>query len=356
MAEDGLGEDRSEGGSAWGVTCLVAVAVVVGLVVCGGLGTLLLGGFFAVRVSQSSSSRSEPVRMVLNEYPLPHAQSQPHGIAVGPDGNVWFTEAGGQRIGHISPQGTIAEFPLPKGSGKPLDITAGPDGNLWFTEDGPHIGRMAPTGTVTRFALSAPRVSVGGIAAGRDGNLWFTESGDVDAIGRITPAGAITEFALPHAQSQALAIAQGPDGRLWFTEIGGNRIGRITPQGAITEYPIPTAQSQPSSITAGPNGAVWFTESRQGKIARITTDGRITEGVGVNAGLNGIASDRTGALWVTGGSGEITSIRPDGSSIMSIAVPTPNSQPYGIVQGSDGAIWFTESGGNAIGRVQVSGA
>src|SRR5690349_17248812 len=59
--------------------------------------------------------------------------SQPILITSGPDGNLWFTEQGVNKIGRITPAGVITEFPLAASSG-PSGITTGPDGNLWFTE------------------------------------------------------------------------------------------------------------------------------------------------------------------------------------------------------------------------------
>src|SRR5262249_8615852 len=79
--------------------------------------------------------------------------SGPFGITAGLDGNLWFTESIGNRIGRITPTGTITEFSvgLTPGS-RPVAITAGRDGNLWFTElDGGRIGRITPTGTITEF-------------------------------------------------------------------------------------------------------------------------------------------------------------------------------------------------------------
>ncbi len=67
---------------------------------------------------------------------MPVAESRPDGITAGPDGNLWFTESGGNKIGRITPSGQITEFPLPTGITKPyypIGITAGPEGNLWFT-------------------------------------------------------------------------------------------------------------------------------------------------------------------------------------------------------------------------------
>ena len=81
----------------------------------------------------------------ITEFPLPTANSSPHNITSGPDGNLWFTESGASKIGWITPQGAITEFPLPfPGVGSdPSGITSGPDRNLWFTEyAGNQIGRI----------------------------------------------------------------------------------------------------------------------------------------------------------------------------------------------------------------------
>ena len=37
--------------------------------------------------------------------------SAPSGITAGPDGNLWFTEFDGSRIGRITPAGVASEFP-----------------------------------------------------------------------------------------------------------------------------------------------------------------------------------------------------------------------------------------------------
>jgi virginiamycin B lyase len=53
-----------------------------------------------------------PQQIAIGEYPVPTADSNPLGIAAGPDGALWFTENGGSRkIGRISPAGVITEYP-----------------------------------------------------------------------------------------------------------------------------------------------------------------------------------------------------------------------------------------------------
>ena len=188
---------------------------------------------------------------------------------------------------------------------QPVDITAGPDGNLWFAEFvGDRIGRITPSGVVTEFSVGiSPSAEPRGIKVGPDGNLWFTEFGG-DRIGRITPSGVVTEFSAgittgagPHV------IAVGPDGNLWFTEFYGNRIGRITVSplavvgvasrkvhGAAGTFDLPL-----STVVTDPT-----TEPRQGSTATIVmTFGEailgaspaITEGAAIAGALSFSGND-----------------------------------------------------------------
>ncbi len=99
---------------------------------------------------QSQPSRSTPIststqghKGMITEFPTPTSLSFPKFITAGPDGNLWFTEYGGNKLGCITPGGTITEFPLPTSKSYPVGIAAGPDGNLWFTEFGGFkIGRI----------------------------------------------------------------------------------------------------------------------------------------------------------------------------------------------------------------------
>jgi len=73
----------------------------------------------------------------ITEFPVPTSSSQPAGITAGPDGNLWFTERLGDKIGRITPkQGKITEFPTPTTGSEPEGITAGPANttSVWFTE------------------------------------------------------------------------------------------------------------------------------------------------------------------------------------------------------------------------------
>ncbi len=297
--------------------------------------------------------------VTVSEYAIPTANSRPKQITAGPDGNLWFVESAsaGNKIGRITPSGSISEFPLSANS-DPEWIAAGPDGALWFTTGGAGvnvIGRITTGGSVTTFAIPTANSSPEGIVAGPDGALWFIEFAS-NKIGRITTGGTFTEYNIPTASSQPVRITAGPDGALWFTEFAGNQIGRISTGGAITEYSVPTSSSQPYDITSGPDGALWFAEYTGNKIGRITTAGSVTEfPLAGGSSPVGITSGADGALWFAeSGSNNIGRITTSGA-VNEYSVPTTGSGPYGVTKGPDSAIWFTEFFGNNIGRLSPGG-
>jgi streptogramin lyase len=279
--------------------------------------------------------------------------AEPQNIVAGPDGNLWFTEPYGNRIGRITPQGAITEFTVPNAA-QPYGITAGPDGNLWFTEqDVSKIGRITPAGVVDEFPTPSLGSRPVGIAAGPGGNLWFTEF-DLNKIGSQVIVGDpnFVEYALPSGAGPTEIVA-GPDGNLWFTEVTANKIGRITRTGALTEFPL-TSNSSPNSIASGPDGNLWYTSAVRDRIGRITPVGVITEfstGLTPGAGLQGITRGPDGNLWFAEASvNKIGSVTPTGG-IAEYSLPS-GANPKDVVAGPDGNLWYT--GSKRIGRASFT--
>ena len=292
---------------------------------------------------------------VITEVPVLTAGSQPLGITVGTDGNIWFTEFTASKIGRITTAGVVTEFPLPTAS-NPQFIAAGADGNLWFPEaTGNKIGRITTAGVIDEFPVLTPNSGLVGIAAGPDGNLWFVE-GSANKIGRITTAGGVMEFPIPTA-GVPLQIAAGPDGNLWFTEFTGNKIGRITTAGMITEFPVLTAGAHPQGIAAGPDGNMWFTETDANQIGRIDPTGSVVEFPipTANSKPLGIGAGPDGNLWFAefpAGVNQIGRITTAGV-VTEFPIPTAASVPIAVTAGPDGNLWFTEQDGNQIGRITM---
>jgi streptogramin lyase len=211
----------------------------------------------------------------IDEFPLPTIPAgtrNPHHLALGPDGNLWFTEqaASGNAIGRlnfdsdggvVTPLG-VTEFALPNATSYPRDITAGPDGNLWFTEQGGlRIGRITTGGFINASTEYTGFTGVPlGIAPGPDGNVWFSTQSD--KVAQITPAGTITEYDVDTAGCVPLVMALGPDDALWYSCYGKSMLGRTDPNDPSnpSSHTLIAIDSEPSGIVFGPGEAVWFVQ------------------------------------------------------------------------------------------------
>jgi virginiamycin B lyase len=283
-----------------------------------------------------------------NVMGFPTPGLQPLGIAVGPDGDLWFTNLSSKSIGRMTTAGVVTDF-SGVGIDEPTVITPGADGALWFTNYGNNtIGRITTAGVVSNYT-DPSLVGPNGITAGPDGAFWFANSGAYDtscgchvdsSIGRISTAGMVTTYIGPGI-SEPNQITAGPDGALWFTNFGDNSIGRITTAGVVTDY-TGTGISFPYGITVGADGALWFANDGNGSIGRITISGHVK---------NYTARGLGGVIWIAAG--------PDGSLYFSnegtnvdtrlyrltttgtITPYTGRNIVYGITPGPDGAMWIT---------------
>ena len=315
------------------------------------------------KAGEPSPTAAAEARIRFFKLPVPGAR--PQGITAGPDGAMWFTEAGADRIGRIetAPPFAIEEFPLPHSRSQPWAIVAGPDGNVWFTEiAGNRIGWISPNPPHTVFEALVPasRSSPQAIAAGPDGNIWFAENGGT-RIGRVAaaPPHEVQEFPLPRFPTSPTAIAAGPDRNIWFAgarEVVGRALA-VYPE-AMIEFPLRVKNGNPTAIVAASDGNIWFAQERTGTIGRIlvadphtVTELKIPGPVRAAAAL----CATPGFLWL---------LQREQSAILRIEVtpphrvreiPTPQAggAPAGIAAGPDGNIWFTAPGAGSIGRLLV---
>src|SRR5215471_1252480 len=101
---------------------------------------------------------------LFKSFRIPTNNSQPEGITLGLDGNMWFAEAAANQIGRIDPKGNITEFVVPQSFSAPVDIVAGADGALWFTEASGFpsgIGRVTTSGVFFPPEGFAPKCAGG---------------------------------------------------------------------------------------------------------------------------------------------------------------------------------------------------
>ena len=147
--------------------------------------------------------------------------AQPNRIVTGPDGNVWFTQISGNKIGRLTTAGTLTEFPIDTNQVVWLDrITAGPDGHLWFTASrGTSVRRMSVTGAVKSFEVGEP---TRGLTFDPDGNLWFATQKRLCVLSR-----SETLTCFDGLMDTPQNMLWGRDGGLWFVGSAGS-VRRVT--------------------------------------------------------------------------------------------------------------------------------
>jgi streptogramin lyase len=310
--------------------------------------------------------------IITGEFPIPTGkqkgipeEASPEALTLGPDGNMWFSDSGSNSegdgfIGRISPSGKIVEFPIPaatppKPSG-PSGIAVGPEGNLWFTERlRGTIDRITPTGAfLDEFAIptgtadNLPKESEPqAIALGADGRMWFIDENFTGEhfIGSITAGGTVEEVPVPLPWEDTLySITAGTDGNMWFTagSFGLSRppesfVGRIAPAGTITLFQLPTVNgaylrmsSALEGIVAGQEGDLWFPLQNAGlAVGRVSKSGTID--VFSAPTTNGTPGSMTmgddGELWLT----DTLKTTGSGAMLNHIWRFTPPSEPRSIV-------------------------
>jgi streptogramin lyase len=208
--------------------------------------------------------------------------SQAYLVVTGPDGNLWFTEYTGLRIGVFNATTKMAtEFgPLQSPA---TSLAAGPDGNVWFAErslDGlsTTIGRVTPAGAITEYKTTPVVGLIRAMSAGADGNVWFVKDGQGGpAVGKIDPgSGMVTLYSsgLNGVFTLFGGMTLGGDGNVWFTSYFDGLIGRVTPAGTITEYVAVAPNTQLNAITSGPQiggaNTLWVTDPTNKSIAKLT--------------------------------------------------------------------------------------
>lgn len=279
-----------------------------------------------------------------------------NGLTAGPDGNMWFTTGGSVSINRVTPGGQVTPFRGTEVS-NPLGIAVGVDGDLWFANNGQSWGgdarlgsimRRRPDGTITTYRsplVSRPEA----MARGGDGNIWFTDA-NTRTLGRITADGVVTTFGHP-AITRPQELTAGADGNVWFCDTLGRAIGKVAPDGIITMFPLgPT--TNPRDIVGGPDGNVWFTTGA-GPVGRITPSGTITmfaDPAGAAGGF--ITSGPDGDLWLTHGASNVVS-RLSTSGVFTAFTHSGFADNRDIAAGPDGNVWVVTTQGTT--RVTPAG-
>jgi len=358
------------------------------------LGGLVLAGAVAASLcfAQARVDTTEDFQIV---YPSPCPSYKPgstHEITYDRNGghDLWVTGQNYDSIVRVTTSGARHVYPVERCSG-PHGIEFDPHGRLWVSlefagkivrlDAKQHVDASYDVRLHCTSCVQPINTHPHGMAfADRGRALWYTGKA-TGTVGKITLAtGRVQTFQLPNVGSVPIYIKEGNDGNMWVTELLANAIARVTPSGDVKEYPIPTSNSRPIAIVPEPGGhAMWFSEEAGNNVARIDEKGTITEFAVPSSEANakvilaGLAFDDQKNLWVqqyvppgAPHPGDDFVIKIDKSILtakpsdmahipmMPYIVPTKQTVMHRIIQGPDGAMWYTEMMADRVGKVTVA--
>jgi sugar lactone lactonase YvrE len=301
--------------------------------------------------------------------------TQPMGIAVDANGNLYVNDNGNKTVRKISSAGIVTTL-------------AGSPGSQGSTNG---------TGPVARFSNPT------GAAIDANGNLYVADTLN-STIRKITPAGVVTTLA---GWAGTLGSANGTGssatfkyptgtavdvyGNTYVADTGNRTIREITPVGVVTTLSTTTVVNgnsyqfyfnRPVGIAVDASGNIYATDASNCSIYKITQSGTVTvlagglqggsaNGTGSAAGFNdptGIALDTNGNLYVTDSkNATIRKITSAGvvTTLAGVAGHKGNadgtgsaasfSYPVGITLDSSGNLYVTDFGNDSVRKITPSG-
>ncbi|MCU1267739.1 MAG: gluconolaconase [Acidobacteria bacterium] len=253
------------------------------------------------------------------------AFADPFGIAVGPDGTVYVSDAGeSNRIRKLTPAGVVTTLAggaegYADGAGQsasfnsPSGLVVDGRGNVYVADTGNNrIRKITPQGDVSTVAgegsagyRDGPAAQARfdapiGIALDARGNIYvadtyndclrmITAAGEVSTIAGAGVAGDVDGEAGAARFDTPCAIAVAPDGTLIVADTGNNRLRMIATDGKVSTLPVlfpaeisPGDISKPIGLTVTHDGYIYVTETDRARIIQIAAGGaaRVVAGDG----------------------------------------------------------------------------
>jgi len=320
---------------------------------------LLWSGVLVVLLAvfgEAVSASDSPIK----EIALPEGLSSAQSIAIDARGRVWFSEKVGKKLTSFDPQSNKFEsFSLPSSWGQLgfSKIAVGPQGDIWFTmhrwvenaQDPNMLGRFSPDdGYFTKYTLSIDSIPED-IFVASDGVIWFLAN-NKNSLYRVDPESfKIKGYSIPTENASPRGITADAKGNIWFSEANANKIGKFVPEDEVFhEYVVPTDFANPGEITIDKDGRVWFVKTTTNSLGVFYPDLlRFDEALipTPKSSPNSIAADDNGRLWfLEYRANKVGVFDPVAAVFYEFDIPTFTSLPGELViDHQRSVLWFTQS-------------
>jgi virginiamycin B lyase len=210
-------------------------------------------------------TRLDPKTGAMEDFPVPNVGTAAvHSAVEAPDGTVWLTEQGSDKLGMWDPKTkTVTEYQdrkipgkLGYASGSKHTVRFDGDGNPWFT--GEPLGKFDRK--TKEFTAIAEVPGSYDVKPDKDGNIWFTKTGNPNAIGKVdykTMKVSLWQPLTKGAFPRRLEVDA--NGIVWSGEFTGGKMLRFDPKTQdLKEFPLPGPEPTPYGLGVDAKGNVWY--------------------------------------------------------------------------------------------------
>jgi virginiamycin B lyase len=172
--------------------------------------------------------RLDPASGGITEY---RTSGGPYGITLDRAGKVWFCRMGADMLGRLDPNtGVITDLPMPAGS-RPRRMATGPDGMLWVTLYGSNrLVQVDPAAAKIVRDYGLPAGGGGGayaVTVDGAGIVWANEIA-TDTVVRLDPkTGDLRVVPLPSKGVGIRKMIVDGAGKLWYMGSHNGRLGVV---------------------------------------------------------------------------------------------------------------------------------
>ncbi|HWS89028.1 MAG TPA: hypothetical protein VN282_18785 [Pyrinomonadaceae bacterium] len=297
----------------------------------------------------------------------------PFGVAVGADGTVYASDAGGSSVVRkLTPEGQVSTFAgLNAGLNAPSGLALDGEGNLYVADTGNNrVVKVSKEGAATALAGEGQFNGPVGVALDKEGNVYVADTYN-DRVMLIAKDGQVRAVAGSggpgHADGGALdaarfdtpcAVAVSAAGDIYVADTGNNRLRKITKDGQVSTLSLydPTATAEPNTQGA-PRTATQSPADAAAPQPSPTAPFELSKPAG-------LAVTRDGFLYVTElDRGRVVQVAPDGAAYVIAGRGGPGfadgegrtearfNQPAGVALAPDGSLVVADGANYLLRRV-----
>jgi streptogramin lyase/mono/diheme cytochrome c family protein len=224
------------------------------------------------------------------------------------------------------------------------------EGNVWYTDrGGDRIGKLDPrTGTWKDYLIPDPKAFPHGLTVDSEGYPWWV--GNID-LGRIDPkTGKMDIYPIDSTGRRVFhghTVVVDSKKNVWFTNIIENKLGKWDFQTKkITLWEAPSQNAYPYGVVVDKNDKIWMAEWIRCKFTEFDpVTEKFTEYSPLNTPcvLKRLRIDSKGMIWYADGifrAGKLGKMDPNTGKKVEYTIPMPFANPYDLSPDGKGSIWM----------------